>query len=440
MTTRPARDRTALSLAPVFRSCWGSGSSARVPAASSHRLGCGASRRGRGPVPASALLGPARPSRTAALCGPDPAPHTRGDPRRPPRLPPPGNSAAGGARSDWPLLVTRSRLLGAARASIGWRRCQSERASPPAARAALSWGGRCCRASRRLVLVRLRAEQGCRLRGGGRHSGAERRANAAGKLRPRGGKADACLYARPFRLAPEGPTAAWRHGRSSGRRDARDARGGPLAAPFGRARVPVPGRDRRRGGNFGASGVAARGRCSPGGRRSAARSCHRRFAAASGGLGAPRGLRRRRRGCRPADGVRRRRTRAPRRCPAAESGGGGKPSWTGDRTWARRARPLGGAGRRSRLHAAPWSWRSGEGKVKGGEPSPWWRWAVRDRWLWRQRRSEDEVPLSVHALSHCSSASFTPSDWRWCRRALENCQISQTGEQKKKPLDARYVR
>lgn len=208
MTTRPARDRTALSLAPVFRSCWGSGSSARVPAASSHRLGCGASRRGRGPVPASALLGPARPSRTAALCGPDPAPHTRGDPRRPPRLPPPGNSAAGGARSDWPLLVTRSRLLGAARASIGWRRCQSERASPPAARAALSWGGRCCRASRRLVLVRLRAEQGCRLRGGGRHSGAERRANAAGKLRPRGGKADACLYARPFRLAPEGPTAA----------------------------------------------------------------------------------------------------------------------------------------------------------------------------------------------------------------------------------------
>lgn len=124
----------------------------------------------------------------------------------------------------------------------------------------------------------------------------ELRANAAGKLRPRGGRADARLYASPFRPAPEGPTAACRHGRSGGRRD---ARGGPLAVPFGRARVPAPGRDRRRGGNFGAADVAARRRCSPGGRWSAARSCHRRRLGRAGGAA---GAAETAPGCRPPGG------------------------------------------------------------------------------------------------------------------------------------------
>lgn len=138
---------------------------------------------------------PRTPSRTARPCGLRPAPAAAATPAAQPRLPPPGNGAAGGAASHWPgpphppaSSAQRGRRLAAAP-------CQSERASPPGARAALSRGGRCCRAPRRR-LVRLRAERGCRRRGGGRQrhsrSGAERRAarraSAAGKLRPRGGR------------------------------------------------------------------------------------------------------------------------------------------------------------------------------------------------------------------------------------------------------------
>lgn len=93
----------------------------------------------------------------------------------PARLPPPGSGAAARSSSYWPVLVTPSRLLGAARAAIGCRRCQSARASSAGARAALPRGARSCR------LVRLRAEQGCAPAAGARRGAAAARAAEDGE-------------------------------------------------------------------------------------------------------------------------------------------------------------------------------------------------------------------------------------------------------------------
>lgn len=70
---------------------------------------------GSGPTHLSDARGPA--------AGPAGAPPHPSHPRRPPlpgAAPPPGNSAAAGANSHWPLSVTPSRLLGVSRAAIGY--------------------------------------------------------------------------------------------------------------------------------------------------------------------------------------------------------------------------------------------------------------------------------------------------------------------------------
>ncbi|XP_074403978.1 uncharacterized protein LOC141730413 [Zonotrichia albicollis] len=66
--------------------------------------------------------------------------HTGGT--APERLPLPGSGTAARSGSHWPVLVTPSRPLGAARAAIGCGRCQSARASSAGARAALPRGAR----------------------------------------------------------------------------------------------------------------------------------------------------------------------------------------------------------------------------------------------------------------------------------------------------------